>query len=49
MIELISEERCTSCDICVRVCPVNVFEARDGEPPVIARQQDCQTCYMCEL
>ena len=49
MIELVSDERCTTCDICVRVCPVNVFDARPGRPPVIARQQDCQTCYMCEL
>ncbi len=49
MIELISEERCTSCNICVRVCPTNVFDAVDGGIPVIARQQDCQTCYMCEL
>ena len=49
MIELISEERCTSCNICVRVCPTNVFDAVEGGIPVIARQQDCQTCYMCEL
>ena len=49
MIELISEDRCTSCNICVRVCPTNVFDTVAGGPPVIARQQDCQTCYMCEL
>ena len=49
MIELVSDERCTSCNICVRVCPTNVFDAVAGEHPVIARQQDCQTCFMCEL
>jgi NAD-dependent dihydropyrimidine dehydrogenase PreA subunit len=49
MIELLSEERCTNCDICVRVCPVNVFQARPGEAPIIARQSDCQSCFMCEL
>ena len=49
MIEVISEARCTGCDICVRVCPVNVFEAVPDAPPVIARQTDCQTCFMCEL
>lgn len=49
MIELLSEERCTNCDICVRICPVNVFQARQGEAPVIARQHDCQSCFMCEL
>lgn len=49
MIEVLSESRCTSCNLCVRVCPTNVFEAVEGGPPVIARQGDCQTCFMCEL
>lgn len=49
MIEIISAERCTSCNICVRVCPTHVFDIVEGEPPRIARQLDCQTCFMCEL
>jgi NAD-dependent dihydropyrimidine dehydrogenase PreA subunit len=49
MIELVSEERCTGCNICVAVCPVNVFDTSPDGPPVIARQADCQTCFMCEL
>jgi len=49
MIEVVSEERCIGCDICVRVCPTNVFDAVPDAPPVIARQEDCQTCFMCEL
>lgn len=48
MIEVIDAERCTSCDICVNVCPTNVFDKTDGIP-VIARQDDCQTCFLCEL
>jgi NAD-dependent dihydropyrimidine dehydrogenase PreA subunit len=48
MIELVSPTRCTGCNICVRVCPTNVFEAVPDAPPVIARQDDCQTCFMCE-
>ena len=49
MIELVSKERCTGCNICVSVCPVNVFDAVPDEAPIIARQADCQTCFMCEL
>jgi NAD-dependent dihydropyrimidine dehydrogenase PreA subunit len=49
MIEIVSESRCTGCNICVRACPTNVFEAVPGGIPRIARQADCQTCFMCEL
>ena len=49
MITLLIADRCTGCQVCVRVCPTNVFDAVRGQPPVIARPQDCQTCFMCEL
>lgn len=48
MIELVIEERCAGCDRCVAACPTNVLEATAG-PPVIARPDDCQTCFLCEL
>lgn len=49
MIEVISPTRCTACNICVRVCPANVFDIVVDEAPVIARQDDCQTCFLCEV
>ncbi|MBO0145202.1 ferredoxin family protein [Agrobacterium sp. Ap1] len=49
MIEVISNDRCTGCNICVNVCPTNVFDLKPGGIPVIARQDDCQTCFMCEV
>ncbi len=49
MIELISRDRCIKCDACVEACPDNVFDSRPHEIPVIARLEDCQTCFLCEL
>jgi NAD-dependent dihydropyrimidine dehydrogenase PreA subunit len=49
MIELILADRCTDCGACVQVCPTNVFAPGDAGRPVIARQDDCQTCFLCEL
>jgi len=49
MIELVSQSRCIECNLCVNVCPTNVFEKVPNAPPTIKRQSDCQTCFMCEL
>jgi NAD-dependent dihydropyrimidine dehydrogenase PreA subunit len=49
MIEIVSATRCILCNKCVQVCPMNVFSAVKNAPPIIARQEDCQTCFMCEL
>ncbi|KAF3889892.1 MULTISPECIES: 4Fe-4S binding protein [Nostocales] len=49
MIELVSESKCIECNVCVNVCPTNVFDMVPDAPPTIARQSDCQTCFMCEL
>jgi NAD-dependent dihydropyrimidine dehydrogenase PreA subunit len=48
VIELVSAERCIKCDVCIRVCPTNVFDHGEDRLPVIKRQDDCQTCFMCE-
>lgn len=49
MIEVIVDSRCNACNRCVEVCPADVFDAVADRPPVLARQTDCQSCYMCEL
>ncbi|MGW6423007.1 4Fe-4S dicluster domain-containing protein [Nocardia sp. NPDC055053] len=48
MIELLRAQDCIGCDKCVLACPTNVFDRTDTGIPVIARQSDCQTCFMCE-
>jgi NAD-dependent dihydropyrimidine dehydrogenase PreA subunit len=49
MIELLNTDTCTDCNLCVSVCPTNVFEAVPNGLPIIARQNSCQTCFMCEV
>jgi NAD-dependent dihydropyrimidine dehydrogenase PreA subunit len=50
MIAAIVAERCTGCNDCVAACPTHVLDpGPDGGPPVIARLDQCQTCFMCEL
>ncbi|MET0284000.1 MAG: ferredoxin family protein [Polyangiales bacterium] len=49
MLELIIASRCSGCMSCVEACPTNVLEIGAAGRPVIARVEQCQTCFMCEL
>lgn len=49
MIELVLASRSTGCGDCATVCPTHVFDLGAEGIPMIARQEDCQTCFMCEL
>ncbi|WP_394792515.1 4Fe-4S dicluster domain-containing protein [Rhodoferax sp.] len=49
MIALLLTDSCTSCQRCVEICPANVFDLGVDAPPSIARPEDCQTCFACEL
>jgi NAD-dependent dihydropyrimidine dehydrogenase PreA subunit len=49
MIELIVSDLCTDCGECIAVCPTNVFDPGQAGLPILARVDDCQTCFMCEL
>lgn len=49
MIALILEDACTGCEACVAACPGHVLDPAQDGPPRIARLDQCQTCYLCEL
>jgi NAD-dependent dihydropyrimidine dehydrogenase PreA subunit len=49
MIEIVSATRCIGCARCIRACPTDVFDAGAAGVPVVARQEECQTCYLCEV
>lgn len=50
MIAHLFAEFCIGCNACVSVCPTHVLDASHmGLVPVVARQEQCQTCFMCEL
>lgn len=48
MIEHVSDSRCVTCDLRIGICPMNVFDRAGNGLPLIARQDDCQTCFLCE-
>ena len=44
---VIDYEKCTACGTCIDVCPVDVFEKKDGKV-VVAKADDCIGCKACE-
>lgn len=39
-------DKCTGCEECVDVCPVEVFEMKDGKSSV-ANGEECLGCESC--
>lgn len=48
MVEIkIDLEKCTGCGTCADVCPVEVFEIREGKS-VAVNPDECLVCRTCE-
>jgi NAD-dependent dihydropyrimidine dehydrogenase PreA subunit len=49
MVEIIVDnEKCTGCETCIDVCPVEVFELQE-EKSVPINIDDCLICRACEM
>jgi len=40
---------CKACGICIEICPDKVFDRDALGYPVLARQDECSQCLLCEL
>ncbi len=51
----IIEDRCKGCDFCIEFCPNDVlevsknFNSKGYYPPLVAKQEKCVACKLCEL
>ncbi len=43
---VVDEAKCVGCEECVDICPVDVFEMKDGKS-VVANGEDCEECESC--
>ena len=49
MVEIqVDVDKCTGCETCVDVCPVSVYEMKDGKS-VAVNIEDCLICRACEM
>jgi NAD-dependent dihydropyrimidine dehydrogenase PreA subunit len=43
---IVESEKCKSCEECLEVCTINVFEVKEGKS-VAVREQECLGCKSC--
>ncbi|MEW5955555.1 MAG: 4Fe-4S binding protein [Candidatus Micrarchaeota archaeon] len=43
-------DKCTGCGVCVKVCPMNIYEMKNGKTSVKpGAEDDCIQCHACEV
>jgi 2-oxoglutarate ferredoxin oxidoreductase subunit delta len=45
---IIDKKRCTSCNICIDICPVEVFSRDKDNKVVVSKPDECIGCRACE-
>ncbi len=45
---VIDYRKCSSCNVCIEVCPVGVF-AKKGKKVVVEKPGECIGCRACEI
>lgn len=46
---VIDAESCKRCNLCVSICPTNLFVAVPDSPPEVAYPEECWHCNACVL
>ena len=46
---IFDDSSCTGCNICVEICPMDVFapNPEKGNPPIVAYGDECRYCGAC--
>ena len=44
---VIDKEKCTMCNLCIEICPVEVFSKKNGKL-IISKPEECIGCRACE-
>lgn len=49
-IRAIDHRRCTGCNVCVEICPLDVLRLDEASgKAVFPYVRDCQSCFLCEV